>query len=360
MTARAPILACLAAVSGCTRPAESRALAELEVGRASISDARVEIADALAAVRKLGDLELELWAQSPTLELTLALGATATGIWNITAKNVLPDAVLVVGGVVYTRAPGDHPTVARFAVPLADGDHAISIAPPDAATTGTYRIAALADIQTALPVIDEMFETISAIPDLRFVVGMGDITERAEQAEYDLFDRQLAALSVPYYTTLGNHELWEPAERFFERYGRASFSFRYRGVVYTFADSGDAAIDPIVEDWVQGWLDAGRDATHVFLTHFPPIDPVGVRYGAMRSTRDGHRLIGRLVEGDVDLTLYGHIHTYVAYENAGIPAYISGGGGAQPQVELDGLDRHFLVIDLGPAGVGPVVLHRLE
>ena len=100
---------------------------------------------------------------------------------------------------------------------------------------------------------------------------------------------------------------------------------------------------------------------------WPPIDPVGTRAAAFRSTRDGNRLLSRLVGGRVDLTPYGHIHTYVAYENAGIPAYISGGGGAEP-LRGDGIDRHFLVIEVDPAsggGVAPggilgVEVHELE
>ncbi len=46
------------------------------------------------------------------------------------------------------------------------------------------------------------------------------------------------------------------------------------------------------------------------------------------------------------------------FVNAGIPAHVSGGGGAEP-MRLDGIDRHFLVVDVDPAaevvtGVGVV------
>jgi 3',5'-cyclic-AMP phosphodiesterase len=199
---------------------------------------------------------------------------------------------------------------------------------------------------------------------------MGDLTERGELEEYDLFERQLETLRIPYYTTLGNHELWADSARYFDRFGRASFQFMFKGVAFTFVDSGDADLDPLVEQWLDGWLANARDQPHVFLTHIPPIDPVGFRYGAFRSTRDGHRLLARLVEGNVDLTLYGHIHTYEKFENAGIPAYISGGGGAAP-MRFDGIDRHFLVVELNPTaafgalplgdpGIGAVEVHRVD
>ena len=122
--------------------------------------------------------------------------------------------------------------------------------------------------------------------------------------------------------------------------------------------------DDLVEDWLVDWLAAARDRTNIFLTHFPPIDPVGVRYGGFRSADDGRRLLSRLAEANVDLTLYGHIHTYIQFENAGIPAYISGGGGAKP-MRWDGVDRHFLVVesDGTPGAAKPILgveLHRLD
>jgi Icc protein len=271
--------------------------------------------------------------------------------------------VMDADGVVLVRTRDAGPTVATFEVTLGAGTHTLRVAPPDADVPGPFRVAAMADIQTALPIVDDVFEAISAVPDARFVVAMGDITQRAQDDEYEMFDRQLAYLRIPFYTTLGNHELWAAPENFFDRYGRASFQFTFKGCSFTFADSGDAAIDPLVDEWIRGWLADAKDRPNVFLTHMPPIDPNGLRYGSFRSTRDGQRLISELVDGRVDLTLYGHIHTYVQYENAGIPAYISGGGGAQP-MKLDGIDRHFLMVELDAtspgSGMKNVELHRID
>ncbi len=336
---------CLAA---CTRPGDDRPAKELLVGTAEITDASIEVKGGLAAVRELTDHELELWANAPVLDIDFAVGNTAGGDWKITVRNTPVDAVLDIGGMRFTRDADQHPTVGVFHVTLAPGTHALRIAPPDADTIEPFRVAAMADIQTALPEVDDVFEAISAVPNARFVVAMGDITERSELDEYDLFERQLTTLTIPFYTTLGNHELWADASRFFDRFGRASFQFEFKGASFTFADSGDAGLDPTVEAWVEDWLDGAKDKTSIFLTHIPPIDPVGIRYGGFRSTQDGRRLLTRLAEANVDLTLYGHIHTYIEFENAGIPAFISGGGGADP-MKWDGINRHFLVVDIDPA-----------
>ena len=353
----------LGLATGCTRPAESRAGKELDVGTAELTDATVTVVDGLAAVRALTDRHLELWAGAPAIDVVIELGPTASGPWTLLARNTLRDAELTLDGTAVPRVTTDQSTltVAAFDLVLTAGPHQLRIAPPDANTVEPFRVAAMADIQTALPEVDDVFRQIDTVPDARFVVAMGDITQRAKVEEFDQFERQLETLDIPYYTTLGNHELWGPPERYFDRYGRASFHFVFKGAAFTFVDSGDAGLDPIVEEWLDGWLAQSRDQLHVFLTHIPPVDPIGVRYGSFRSTRDGYRLIERLVEGKVDLALYGHIHTYYPYANAGIPSYISGGGGADP-MRFDGIDRHFLEVTLDPGAgvVRGVVVHLVD
>lgn len=352
----------LVALTACTRPSEERTEEELEIGQASLADVFVEVEGGLAAVRELTDHKLVLWSQAPDLRFTLDIRDTAAGDWTLVLRNALADSLLVVdGGAPLVRDPDQRPTDAIFHVTLAPGVHQLRLAPPDADIVEPYTFVAMADIQTALPEVDEVFEQISAVPNARFVAAMGDITERSEIAEYDLFDRQLDTLTIPFYTTLGNHELWAPSSRFHDRYGRATFHFEFKGTAFTFADSGDAGIDPLTEQWLDTWLADAVDKPHIFLTHIPPIDPIGVRYGGFRSEEDGRRLLARLVRGKVDLTLYGHIHTYISFENAGIPAFISGGGGADP-MKWDGINRHFLVIEMDPASgtYRSVGVHRVD
>ena len=88
---------------------------------------------------------------------------------------------------------------------------------------------------------------------------------------------------------------------------------------------------------------------HVVVTHIPPLDPVGERNAAFGSRAEAAKLLQRLASGTVDLTLYGHVHSYYAFGNAGIPAYISGGGGAHPE-KLDGIGRHYLAVDMSESG----------
>ncbi len=346
-------------LAACTRPSAERALGDLEIGSAVLGGADITVTDGMAAIRKLEDHRVQLWASAPAIELTLFADATVTGTWTISVDNTPVDAVLSINGQTITRAPDTRPTLGRFEVPIVAGANTMIVAPPDWDVPGPFRVAAMADIQSALDDVDEVFAQINKEPDLRFVIAMGDITDRAEIAEYELFEAQLLDLHIPFYSTIGNHELWADPDRWFTRYGRMNFQFTFKGAAFTFVDSGDGGLDPIVEDWLDGWIEKAGAKPHVFLTHMPPIDPVAYRYGGFRSMRDGHRLLARLVKGGVDLTLYGHIHTLIEFENAGIPAYVSGGGGADPML-LDGIDRHFLVLDVDDRAIQNVRVHRVD
>jgi hypothetical protein len=109
----------LLALVACTRPAETRALDEAQIGTAALADASVVVDGGLATVRELADHRLELWAQSPVLAIQLTVGNTAGGDWTIVVRNTPVDAVLDVAGDRYTRDPDQHPTVGIFHVPLA-------------------------------------------------------------------------------------------------------------------------------------------------------------------------------------------------------------------------------------------------
>jgi hypothetical protein len=354
----------MVAASGCVRPAEERALEDLDVGTAETAALAIDVAGGAAQVRQLDGDEIRLWSQAPVLSIRIASGAPDR--IRLSVENCMPGSVLDARGpggqpLDATLLPAGRPTLCRFDVELAPGAVAeLLLAPPDAGAIEPYRFATMGDIQTALPRVEDVFRRINRERDLRFVISTGDLVEDGLPAEYELLMGKLALLEVPYYTTIGNHELRGEVGRWHELLGRRNVHFWFKGVAFSLVDSGNASLDPIVYDWLDGWLGDAAGDVHVFGTHYPPIDPVGPRAGSFRSRKEAAKLLARLAAGDVDLTLYGHIHSYYAFENAGIPAYISGGGGALPE-KLDGIGRHFLAIDVDPAsGIGAVGVVRVD
>lgn len=354
------VILCAALAAGCLRSGEDRARADEDVGHSQAAGLTIDVAGGLAQIRTLEPGRAVLWSSAPVLSLTFTRDASAPAEWELELRNAMPDAELAGDAVAIETLPAPRPTVHRYRVELAAGTTELTLAPPDAAQPTTFRFAAMADIQDAMERVDELFAHISSRDDLSFVMFMGDLTEEAQTEEYELFERQIESLDIPFYGTIGNHELWDDPDRWRERFGRYNVHFRFKDVAFSFVDSGNGSIDPVVYDWLDSWLADNRDRVHIFGTHYPIIDPIGVRSGSFRSRPEAARLLTMLAAGNVDLTLYGHIHSYYAYDNAGIPAYISGGGGAWPE-RWDGIGRHYLAVEAtANRGIDGVSLVRVD
>lgn len=331
------------------------------MGRAETDGIRVTVKQGLAAVRRLDGEELVLWGSAPAFDVELTAEESRTlrlQIWN-----ALPD-VAVSGGDPSVRVQvGPEPDVLTrrsFVLELPAGTSTVRVAPPDATRRTPLRFAVMSDVQEAIDDVGDIYARVNAEAGVRFLFGAGDLTERGNDGELARFESELSALDVPYFTTLGNHELGESPPRYHDWYGRGSFQFDFHGVTFTLLDSASATLDPIVYGWLDGWLARARDSVHVVGMHIPPLDPTGVRNGAFASRAEAAKLLARLASGRVDLTLYGHVHSFYAFDNAGIPAYISGGGGAIPE-RFDDIGRHFLVVDADPdRGIQGVRVVRVD
>lgn len=350
--------------SSCLRQAEDRALGDLEIGVASVGQVDFAVEGGLAHVLSAAPGAITLRAQAPVLRVLATSAAASASTWVITVENCMPDAELSAAAdgapLAVVSRPEARPTVRSWEVELPAGAQSLlTIAPPDYDRGERFRFAVLSDVQQGLSSVDDLFERINREDGVRMVLSTGDLVEDGAAAEFDRFEQKLETLAVPFYSTVGNHDLWGGPAEWRRRFGRFSMHFDFKGVSFSLVDSGSATIDPIVYDWLDDWLVEARDRVHIVLTHIPPLDPVGVRSGSFRSRREANKFLARLAAGGVDLTLYGHIHSHYAFENAGIPAHISGGGGAWPE-RLDGIGRHFLVVDAAPDEAPAVTVVEID
>ncbi len=344
----------LAFLAACNRPAEERTRQDEAVGQGEIPELAIAVDGGHAAVRQLAPGYVSLWAAAPRLSGQLSLrGAAPEELW-LEVANCMPDAALVLqpAAPIFT-SERDTTGVCRFqvrslaeSVPERDGqrDLRFTLAPPGTDQPGTFRFAVMSDVQEAIDDVQDIYQRLNQEPGVEFLLGAGDLTQQGTRDQLERFQLELTGSRIPYYTTLGNHELGQVPTLYHEYFGRGSQTFEYRGVRFSLLDSASATIDPTVFEWLDDWLTRGLDQLHVVAMHIPPLDPVGVRNGSFASRAEAAKLLGRLAQAKVDLTLYGHIHSYYRFDNAGIPAFISGGGGAIPE-RFDQIGRHFLVVE---------------
>jgi predicted phosphodiesterase len=342
------------ALAGCLRPSQARVERDGQVGQAQGARLTVRVEGGQAAVRAMADDSLTLWAGAPVLDLHLS--AKSDGPVTLVVRNTFSDAACTAtdsrGAAQPVRArAGEVPTERQFDLDLRAGEElSLHLAPPDAEDHTPFRFGALSDIQEALPKVQDIYARVNRDPQLRFLIAAGDLTSNGSVEQLEQFQHEMRTLRVPYFATLGNHDIGTSSLPWYDYFGRASQHFRFHQAAFSLVDSASATLDPGLYDALDGWLagDAKANLFRVVAMHIPPLDPVGTRDGAFASRDEAAKLLSRLANAGVGLTLYGHIHSFYAFSNAGIPAFISGGGGAIPE-RMDGMGRHYLQVDLDPA-----------
>ncbi|HEX5659980.1 MAG TPA: metallophosphoesterase [Polyangiales bacterium] len=340
---------------GCFLPAEKRARLDRSVGEAEAGGITLEVAEGRAGIRSFDGLRAELWAQAPSLSISVRSDAPRPLVLDV--LNCMPGTLLRVDAEA-PRAPT--PVAGRAAschFELAVSDSQLELAP--AAADTEYAFAVLSDVQDAIGRVQDIYRRMNADPELQFVVSTGDLVETGTRSQLVHFQDELAGLNIPLFSTVGNHEMGAPPSHWHSLFGPFNVNFVHRGVTFSLVDSGNATIDPSMYGRLDDWLDAAEDGTHIVLTHVPPLDPAGLRGGAFRSRKEAAKLVQKLGRGRVDALFLGHIHSYYSFSVADVPTYISGGGGAI-QERFDGIERHYLKVRASARGIEDVAIVRVD
>lgn len=341
----------LASLPACLDVADERAARDARIGRADHEALAITVEGGLAHVRALEAGDLTLWGQAPAIRARLEV--RQGGAWRVTLRNAMADARLCVtpsDGLPVCPDPVETPlpTEKTWALDLTAGaTYSLDIGPPDAAARTAFQFVVYADVQDRIDGVQDIYRSMAKHPGVRFGLISGDLTEQGTPSQLDRFQREMRTLPFPCFATLGNHELGTRDDLFQAWFGRANFTFDFHGVRFTLLDSASATLAPRVHRWLDGWLDTPDGTLHLVMMHIPPLDPSGLRNGGFASRAEAMKLLSTLARGGVDLTIYGHVHTYSTFSNAGIEAHITGGGGAIPQ-RFDGIGRHYLLIDADP------------
>lgn len=339
---RVALLMAVAAMTiGCLDVGNDRVEQDRLVGKASVADARIEVFDGLATVRETSERSLTLWGNAPQFDVVIEPG-TQTGTWTLNLWNVMSDVRVEIDGQRFE--PDSQPIETRQSYTLEITEPTrVSVVAPDADDLSAFYFIAFADVQRRIDEVDDIYAEMAQFPEARFCLISGDLTPNGGFDEYVRFQREMEALPIPCFATLGNHDLSGENHYFHKFFGRGNQSWVFRGVRFTFVDSASAGVSTDAWPWIDQWLTDGEDGAHLVMMHIPPLDPDGFRNGAFATRAEANKFINKLNKYNVDIAIYGHVHSFYAFTDGDVPSYVTGGGGGIPQ-RFDGIGRHFLLI----------------
>ncbi|MBM3314102.1 hypothetical protein FJY70_05880 [candidate division WOR-3 bacterium] len=156
------------------------------------------------------------------------------------------------------------------------------------------------------------FRQEAAARGLAFFCVLGDLTEDATSDEADTVKLQLDRIGIPYYATIGNHDLYQADgwPRFKDDYGPSCYSVVIaERVKLIFLDTADGALGPTQFNWFETELKDARFIKLV-LTHYPLYDGKKPFMWRMASVTERAKVQGLLAMHRAWAWCAGHMHAF--------------------------------------------------
>lgn len=196
-----------------------------------------------------------------------------------------------------------------------------------------------------------------------FLLNLADTSEYGQRQEFTTVKQTEARLPFPTYHVLGSHDIkTDPSGKTFaDVFGRQPCSsLVVRGLRLILLNNADRKVgfpDDCL-DWFEAELDAHPRQPTILAYHRPFNLPLSSLLGddetpSSRRTNERFLAIVRR-HSNIAYMFTAHLHTYLPYTLAGVPAVVSGGGGDPAQSILGGPANnffHYLVVRVNGADV---------
>jgi Icc protein len=182
----------------------------------------------------------------------------------------------------------------------------------------TLKFALFSDSHFYYDDLEDVVKLINKQNDIKFVVSCGDLTESGLSQEYVWYNDIVKKLKYPLISLIGNHDYRSNGVANYKRlYGPTNMTFKcgkYKFIVFDDVVWENNNQSPRF-DWLEAELN-NSDGTEysVLFSHIPPwTDQLEGSYNVMFEDL--------LLESNVILNFFGHVHTYSQGVYANIPSY---------------------------------------
>jgi hypothetical protein len=140
----------------------------------------------------------------------------------------------------------------------------------------TLKIVFTGDTQRFYDDVEDLVETVNALTDVDAVVVTGDLADFGAALEYELINKQLKLLKVPFITAIGNHDcLANGTEIYQEIYGPLNYSFTWNGIRFIVHNTNGREFNfnghiPDLNWMEQQLADTQNYEACIFVSHVPP------------------------------------------------------------------------------------------
>lgn len=173
------------------------------------------------------------------------------------------------------------------------------------------------------------FKSDLSSKSIQFFVVLGDLTEDGTQDEFTQVKADLDQVGIPYYITIGNHDLFQADNGggwagWKSTFGAATYSVTIGGVVrFIFLDTSSGEIGSKQFDWLNSQLSTSVPFTFVG-SHYPIYDGITPSMWRLSSVEERYKIMGILAKKNVYAYVGGHVHGYREAQVGNVLQFIVG------------------------------------
>lgn len=212
----------------------------------------------------------------------------------------------------------------------------------------TVTFAVVGDNHGVNPIYRQILQDIKG-KKYAFLLNLADTSEAGKTEEFQAVKELESSLPYPVYHTVGSHDIKtdDTRQSFTSVFGHAPwYTVDVEQLHLIILDNADRKVGfPEDElDWLNNDLAAHPNTTTILAYHRPFGLPLAALLGddeTFASKQTNERLTDILRRSNVKQIFTSHLHTYLPYTLAGIPAVVSGGGGDPAQLVLGGASKNY-------------------
>ncbi|MFZ3063197.1 MAG: metallophosphoesterase [Actinomycetota bacterium] len=204
----------------------------------------------------------------------------------------------------------------------------IPIYPP--ANPYRFTFFVLGDNRDGKPVFQKILRQINQKRPL-FALDGGDLVSNGEKWEYLDFEDTIAAVNVPLFTALGNHDIRNGGRRTYQYLLAPDYyAFSFGNSQFIVLDSSTRGLGDAQFRWLEETLNkASAAGKNIFIfSHVPPFDPVRGQNRGFSNPNERAAFVELMKRYRVTRVYASHLHSYFSEKRDGVPYIITGGAGA--------------------------------
>jgi 3',5'-cyclic AMP phosphodiesterase CpdA len=190
------------------------------------------------------------------------------------------------------------------------------------------------------------------LPEDKFILICGDITQCGYREDYEAFCNYLTQTGLPYYTAIGNHDLYFNGWNNYQQViGRSCYSFSAGSIRIISMDSANGTIGHRQKEWLENVLKTKTEPLCFVFTHFEFFSAKFPQTQQYSDIEEIYYLMRLFETYGVDYIFMGHSHLYshqeinnVVYLN--VPDLSDGGGQSYTRVRVNGTAISYELLSL--------------